>query len=145
MSGLRVLVACAGLACLALVVDPNRPRVAAGVVGGGVLAGLSYWGIRGAVDVLVGAGAEAGEGRRRAVAALVKFFTRHAILAAAAYGMMARLHLDPVGMLIGVSALAVAAGASWAWPGSAQSDAGRPAGPPGRRDGRPHTSPDDRS
>jgi hypothetical protein len=40
---------------------------------------------------------------------LVKFFTRHAILALAAYVMMVRLHLDPVGLLAGVSSLAVAA------------------------------------
>ncbi len=33
------------------------------------------------------------------------------MLGFAAYGMMARLHLDPVGMLAGVSALGVAAGA----------------------------------
>jgi hypothetical protein len=32
------------------------------------------------------------------------------MLGFAAYGMMARLHLDPVGMLAGVSALGVAAG-----------------------------------
>jgi hypothetical protein len=33
------------------------------------------------------------------------------MLAFAAYVMMARLHLDPLGMLVGVSALGVAAGA----------------------------------
>ena len=40
---------------------------------------------------------------------LVKFFTRHAILAFVAYVMMVRLHLDPVGMLVGVSSVVVAA------------------------------------
>jgi len=40
----------------------------------------------------------------------VKSFTRHGILALAAYGMMARLHLDPVAMLVGVSSLVIAAG-----------------------------------
>jgi hypothetical protein len=39
----------------------------------------------------------------------VKFFTRHAILAVAAYVMMVRLHLDPVGMFIGVTSVVVAA------------------------------------
>jgi hypothetical protein len=38
----------------------------------------------------------------------VKFFTRHGIVALAAYGMMVRLHLDPVGLLLGVSSLGVA-------------------------------------
>jgi len=32
------------------------------------------------------------------------------MLAAAAYGIMVRLHLDPVGMLVGVSSLVLAAG-----------------------------------
>jgi hypothetical protein len=39
---------------------------------------------------------------------LVKIFTRHGMLALAAYGMMVRLHLDPVGLLAGVSSLGVA-------------------------------------
>ena len=115
----RILLASAALTLLALVGDPHRPRVAVGVVGGSVLALLSYWGIRAGVDAVVAPRGEGEMGRRGSGAALVKFFTRHAILAAAAYGMMARLHLDPIGMLIGVSALAVAAGAGWARAGGA--------------------------
>lgn len=112
----QLLLVSAGLTFAALVLDPGRPRVALGVVGGCVLAGLSYWGIRGGVDALLMPDADGRAGRGRTGAALVKFFTRHAILAAAGYGMMARLHLDPIGMLIGVSALVVAAGAGWVWP-----------------------------
>jgi hypothetical protein len=41
----------------------------------------------------------------------VKFFTRHAILAAGAYVMMARFDFDPMAMLAGVTAPAIAAGA----------------------------------
>jgi hypothetical protein len=119
MTGRRLLTVCSVLVLGALALDPNRPRIALGVLGGGVLAGLSYWGIRGGVDALVSASTPGESGHGRAGAALVKFFTRHAILAVAAYGMMARLHLDPIGMLIGVSALAVAAGADWAWPSNA--------------------------
>ena len=48
--------------------------------------------------------------RRTRSAALVKFFTRHAIVALAAYGMMVRLHLDAVGLLLGVTSLGVAVG-----------------------------------
>jgi hypothetical protein len=92
-----------------------------GVLGGGLLIGLSFWAIRGTVDTLIalqagpprrgGEGARAGEtGRQSTVFALVKFFTRHAIVAVAAYGMMVRLHLDPVGLLAGVSSLGVAVG-----------------------------------
>jgi hypothetical protein len=95
-----------------------------GVLGGGLLIGLSFWAIRGTVDTLVslsrrsgeaakaedgGNAAEADEKRRISSGfALVKFFTRHGILALAAYGMMVRLHLDPVGLLAGVSSLGVA-------------------------------------
>ena len=87
----------------AFVLKPTDPLLALGVVGGGALAALAYWGIRGLADVLV-AGAIRGEIRSNSRGwALVKFFTRHAILALAGYGMMTRLKLDPVGLLMGVS------------------------------------------
>ena len=110
-TGIAVLV----LAGLALAAWPGRPRVALGVVGGGLLVGLSFWAIRGAVEGMLARaveadGEEAGGPPGRGWA-LVKVFTRHAILAAAAYGMMVRLHLDPIGMLVGVSAVVVAAAA----------------------------------
>jgi hypothetical protein len=90
------------------------------VLGGGLLIGLSYWAIRGTVDTLVArrAGAPGGSGDAAAGETpakspgfqLVKFFTRHGMLALAAYGMMVRLRLDAVGLLLGVSSLAVAVG-----------------------------------
>ena len=86
-----------------------------GVLGGGLLIGLSFSVIRNTVDTLIGLSggphnaAEADKTRRISTSfALVKFFTRHGILALAAYGMMVRLHLDPVGLLAGVSSLGVA-------------------------------------
>ena len=79
-----------------------------GVIGGGLLMGLSFWAIRGTVDTLITL-RSGGENRRISAGfALVKFFTRHGILALAAYGMMVRLHVDPVGLLAGVSSLGVA-------------------------------------
>jgi len=94
-------------------------RAPLGVLGGGLLIGLSYWAIRGTVDALIAL--RSGLSRHRGEAAtadettekttrlpLVKFFTRHGMLALAAYVMMVRLHLDPVGLLAGVSSLAVA-------------------------------------
>jgi hypothetical protein len=95
------LICCAAMAGVALLVPGGGPRAAAAVIGGGVLAGLSYRAIRGAV-----AGAGAPRGR---AFALVKFFTRHAILAFAAYVMLARLRLHPVGVLGGASSLVMAA------------------------------------
>lgn len=101
------------LACIAIAVlfllwkrDLTAPL---GVLGGGLLIGISFWAIRGTVDALISLRSRSETDRISAVFLLVKFFTRHAILALAAYGMMARLELHPVGLLIGVSAPAVAA------------------------------------
>lgn len=79
-----------------------------GVLGGGLLIGLSFWAIRGTVDTLIALRSGGETGGNSSGFALVKFFTRHAILAVAAYGMMVRLHLAPVGLLAGVSSLGVA-------------------------------------
>lgn len=114
-----------GLAAAAIVWRPQDPLLALGVIGGGALIAASYLAIRSAVVALAPAGGDAtvptrphgaGEGAQtreiRPVSrgfALVKFFTRHAILAFAAYGMMTRLRLDPMGMLIGASAPVIAA------------------------------------
>ena len=79
-----------------------------GVIGGGLLIGLSFWAIRGSIEAFVGlrSGGETPRGSGRLH--LVKFFTRHGMLALAAYGMMVRLQLDPVAMLVGVTSLGVA-------------------------------------
>jgi hypothetical protein len=105
----------AAVVCIALAAAAAlwtlEAAVPLGVLGGGVLIGLSYWAIKGSVDALTArvgrpktAPPEAGQGKQH----LVKFFTRHGMLALAAYVMMVRLHLDPVGLLAGVSSLAIA-------------------------------------
>jgi hypothetical protein len=99
-------IVCGVLALAALSLWPRSWAAAGGVLAGGSLIGVSAWAIQGAVNgLMVRAGGEPSGSR-----VLVKFFTRHAILAAAAYGIMVRLHLDPVGMLVGVSSLVLAAG-----------------------------------
>jgi hypothetical protein len=100
------VLACGGLAAGALLLWPRTLAAAGGVVCGGLLVGLSYWAIRGLVDGLLTARLD---GRPPGRAMLVKFFTRHAILALAAYGMMARLRVDPVALLAGVTSLGFAA------------------------------------
>src|SRR5687768_16919954 len=100
----------AAVACLVIAVlfAVIRRDVMAGVsvLGGGLLIGISYWAIKGTVDALIGrrtasfahggeAAAAAESGARPRRWPLVKFFTRHGMLALAAYGMMVRLHLDP--------------------------------------------------
>jgi hypothetical protein len=80
----------------------------ASVMGGGLLISLSYWAIWSSVDLAM---ARRGDGESRSGSTrwvLMKFFTRHAIVAVAAYGMMVRLHLDPLGLLAGVSSLVIA-------------------------------------
>ena len=116
----------AALACLVIAVVFALWRgsilPAFAVLAGGALMAMSFWAITGTVDTLIRgsaaparqAGVEGLEpaktGRGSTGFALVKFFTRHAIVALAAYGMMVRLHLDPVGLLAGVSSLGVAVG-----------------------------------
>ncbi|MCC7125898.1 MAG: hypothetical protein IT178_13685 [Acidobacteria bacterium] len=98
-------VVCLAMAVVAAIWWPDEPRRAGGVIGGGLLMAYSGWALTGLVDALVASG-----GGRGGAWVLVKLFTRHAILAVAAYGMMVRLHLDPVGMLAGVTAPVLAAG-----------------------------------
>lgn len=102
------------LACLALSAGAaawsrGDLRVVGGVLAGGVLVGLAIWALRGLVSEVVMRG-ETGEIRPMSRGlALVKFFTRHVILALVAYVMMVRLHLDPIGMVVGVTSVVVAA------------------------------------
>lgn len=81
----------------------------AGVAAGGLLVGLSFWAIQGAVDTLIRHRSDGETPRKRSGFQLVKFFTRHAMLGLAAYVMMMRLRADPVAMLMGVSSLGAAA------------------------------------
>ena len=100
-------IVCGLMAVAAALWRPGNWQAPMGVIGGGLLIGLSFWAIWGGVEAWTVRRDEGGRGARLR---LVKFFTRYAILAFAAYGMMVRLHLDPVGMLAGVTALVVAAG-----------------------------------
>ena len=102
-----MVVACALLALLAGLWFRTL-AAALGVIGGGLLIGLSYWAIRGSVDAFVGLRSGGETARKPARFHLVKFFTRHGMLALAAYGMMVRFQLDPVAMLVGVTSLGVA-------------------------------------
>ena len=102
----NTVVSCVVIAALAAALT-RGVRAPFGVLGGGLLIGLSYWAIRGTVDALMAL--RSGETTENSARfPLVKFFTRHGMLALAAYVMMVRLHLDPVGLLAGVSSLAVA-------------------------------------
>ncbi len=98
------------LACLVMAVAaafwPGGGWPLAGsVVAGGLLSAVSYRGVKAGVDAALG-------GQAGRPWALVKFFTRYAILAFAAYVMLARLRVSPVGLIAGASSLVIAAGAA---------------------------------
>jgi hypothetical protein len=99
--------ACAAMAGLAWALGRGRIAAPFGVLAGGLLAVVSYRGIKGGIDVLVGVAEQRG-GHRGVAVGLVKFFTRYAILAGAAYIILAHLRLPPVAVFAGASSLVVA-------------------------------------
>jgi hypothetical protein len=101
------LIACAGMAVAAWAIARGAVEAPLGVLGGGALAWISYRGLKGGIDAVAYVGMGEWTGRRRAVG-LVKFFTRYAILAVAAYVIMARLRLSPVAVVAGASSVVVA-------------------------------------
>jgi len=132
----RALLFCLIAAVATVVVQRGRFDVAAGVVGGGVLIGVSYWAVRSSIDgvlALVGESdpGESGPGgpgpgrgsrvsaetrpgpvlqaRGRALAHGLRFVGRYAVLAGLAYVMLVWLRLHPVGLILGVSSIVVAA------------------------------------
>src|SRR5437870_1435782 len=103
----NAVVACAAIAVAAWAIARGRMSAPVGVVAGGALVALSYSGIKSGVYALTGA-ISGGWGRRQTALGLVKFFTRYAILGAAAYVIMARLRLPPMAVFAGASSLVVA-------------------------------------
>ncbi len=119
------------MAAAAFAVWPAQPRRSVGVLAGVLLVAVAYAGIRAGVDAWMPPARPDGADscadppvpdgdvpgrpsppptRPPGSRGFVKFFTRHAILAAGAYVMIARFELHPVAMLAGVTAPAVAAG-----------------------------------
>ncbi len=107
-------IACGVMAAASLIVSRGRPDVAAGVIAGGALTGVSYLAIKGAVNLVTGVARQAASpdaesagdralstGSR--VALGVKFFTRYALLAVGAYVMLACFRVHPVGLFIGAT------------------------------------------
>ncbi|BCS35705.1 hypothetical protein TBR22_A49390 [Luteitalea sp. TBR-22] len=84
-------------------------RLAGGVVGGGLLAGISFRALKRGVAAL-GPPPDGQETRRISpVRAALGLAGRYALLLAAGYVIIGRLHLHPLGVLVGVSAVVVAA------------------------------------
>ena len=108
------VLACAAMAVVAWAIGRGDFNAPAGVLGGGALVWISYRGIKGGIDAVVvaaaprDAGGEPARGRVGVAIGLVKFFTRYAILAVAAYVIMARLRMPPLAVFAGASSLVVA-------------------------------------
>ena len=100
-------VACVIMTVVVAAIWRDRSDMALGVLAGGGVAAISYTGIKSGIDA-VARRARAGRAARWA---LVKFFTRYAIVAAAAYLMMVRVRLHPAAIVTGASSLVIAAAA----------------------------------
>ena len=98
---------CAAMIVVALLLSHGLLRPAIGVLGGGILAGVSLVGIRSGIGGMLD-GSAAGS-RRRSVWIAAKVLGRYALLALLAYVMIARLRLHPLGLLAGVSSVVAAA------------------------------------
>ena len=103
---------CAAMTAVACFVPP-RPAVALGVVGGGLLVGVSYWSLKSSVTALVDLLAARSSGmsdepalrRANMRREIVKLTLRYALLGLLAYVMIARLRLHPWGLLAGASSV----------------------------------------
>lgn len=83
--------------------------MAAGVLGGGLLIGISFYTIGGGVAAIAAAAAGGGGGHRSIGITLLKVVFRYALLGFLAYVMIARLRLHPIGLVVGASSFAAAA------------------------------------
>lgn len=85
-------------------------RLAGGVLGGALLAAISYRALKRGVEA-IGPPAPGEEGRPAVAPARVALglVGRYALLLGAGYVIIGRLHLHPLGVLVGVSAVVVAA------------------------------------
>jgi hypothetical protein len=98
---------CAAMIVIALVLSHGRLRPALGVLGGGILGGVSLVGIRSGIGGMLDG--SAGGPRRRTLWIAAMVLGRYALLALLAYVMIARLRLHPLGLLAGASSVVAAA------------------------------------
>jgi hypothetical protein len=96
------------LAAVAWLIPRGGANAAAGVVGGAVLVGASYWaikrGVTGLADAVLATGRRVNPAR-----ALVLLMLRYGVLALLGYVLVVRLRLNPLGLLAGASVVTAAA------------------------------------
>ena len=83
--------------------------MAAGVLGGGLLIGISFYTLGSGVAAIVAAASGGKPPRERLAGSLLKLVLRYALLGFLAYVMIARLRLHPIGLLLGASSVVAAA------------------------------------
>jgi hypothetical protein len=108
--GRTAVFVCASMAALALVVSPLRLLSALAVIGGGVIAGVSYLAIQSGVSAFVDRLVVSATPPRRPALrwAVTKLTLRYALLGFGAYVMIARLRLPPLWLLAGASSIVAA-------------------------------------
>src|SRR5512133_1826797 len=91
-------------------VSPSPLMAAAAVIGGGLIAGASYVSIQSGVTALVDRMTSGPSPPRSQTlrATALKLTGRYALLGLAAYVMIARLRLPPLGLLAGASSIVAA-------------------------------------
>jgi hypothetical protein len=104
------VVLCGAMAVAALIFARGAPALAAAVLGGGVLAGVSYWSIKAGVSRAIGAALSSGGAAPRAPRWHIglQLAGRYALLGLLAYVMIVRLRLHPLGLLAGASSIVAA-------------------------------------
>ena len=111
----NAVLACLAMAVAAYVVGGGRWAPVLGVLGGGLLIGISYLtigsGVGGVVDLMTGPrpSGSAPPVPPKAARTMVLVIGRYALLALLAYVMIARLRLHPLGLLAGASSVVAAA------------------------------------
>ena len=108
--GRTAVIVCASMAAVALVVSSSPLRSAFAVIGGGLIAGVSYLAIQSGVSTLVDRLVVSDAPPRRPALrrAVTKLTLRYALLGFGAYVMIARLRLPPLGLLAGASSIVAA-------------------------------------
>src|SRR5690606_32171359 len=85
------------------------PKMAAGVLGGGLLIGISFYTLRGGVAALVTAASGGRVPRGTMGRSLVQLVLRYALLGFLAFVMLARLPLRPLALPVRLTSVAAAA------------------------------------
>ena len=109
--GRTALLVCVLMALAALLVSRSPLASALAVLGGGLIVGASYWTIQSSVTALVDRIANPNvppDERPSMRRVVMKLTARYALLGFAAYVMIARLRLPPLGLLAGASSIVTA-------------------------------------